>query len=598
MAARIRQNMILKMISVLLVSGLILTGCSKSTEETTKKTTKKTTTATETTEMTEMTETEPEETSSEETTTTETTVPLDPERVRLAGTYEGYAIQTKEEAHPENGSINDFAIIQEGRAFRLILNEDGTASWEDSKDGNKTITEWSASGDQITIVFSDGSLSATDDNGIIKVDDSDKYWYFVSSSTMISGSWAITEAEAKVERGDDYCFGRKNTEFNPVEAIRYYTEAGNAGVGKGWYALGRYYVNFTLDDDRYSKALSYFDQAIGLGCPYGYVGKGRLYDLGNGVDKDTTMAYSLYQQAADAGCPLAYSYIALMYLNGTVPNLSAPDGKKAVEFYEKAIAGDSWFDKAHAMNALAILYEKGAGDVPSDMAKAMDWYTKAADLGYPAAICNLGLVYCYGKGVTQDYAKAKGYYEHAAKRGESMSSYELGVIYENARGVEKDYATALQYYQQALERGYYQASYKIGLFYDNGFGVEVDYAKAMDYFMIGVKENYHFSFGAVAYMYSEGHGVEVDYDQAFSWNSRGAELRNPQSASNLGWAYHNGKGAERNGDMALQWYTKAIIFAKEQGTQGTITYAQNAIAKLVEQGLITQEQADAALATT
>ena len=59
MAARIRQNMILKLITVLLATGLVLTGCSKSTEETTKKTTKKTTATT--TEETELTETEPEE---------------------------------------------------------------------------------------------------------------------------------------------------------------------------------------------------------------------------------------------------------------------------------------------------------------------------------------------------------------------------------------------------------------------------------------------------------------------------------------------------------------------------------------------------------
>ncbi|MFR0872929.1 MAG: tetratricopeptide repeat protein, partial [Oscillospiraceae bacterium] len=42
--------------------------------------------------------------------------------------------------------------------------------------------------------------------------------------------------------------------------------------------------------------------------------------------------------------------------------------------------------------------------------EAVDWYTKAAELGNAIAMCNLGVCYKYGTGVKKDEKKAVEWY--------------------------------------------------------------------------------------------------------------------------------------------------------------------------------------------
>ena len=137
--------------SILICIGMILSSCSKSDSDTETKKSKKT----KKTEVSEVAEEETEsETPKETAATTESeTEPPDPERVRLAGTYEGYATQTKAESHPEKGSLNNYAILRNDGSFRLVLNEDGTGKWEDSMNGSYDISEWTATGDSVTITL-------------------------------------------------------------------------------------------------------------------------------------------------------------------------------------------------------------------------------------------------------------------------------------------------------------------------------------------------------------------------------------------------------------------------------------------------------------
>ena len=58
-----------------------------------------------------------------------------------------------------------------------------------------------------------------------------------------------------------------------------------------------------------------------------------------------------------------------------------------------------------AMNALGQAYQQGKG-TEADLAKAAEWYGKAADLKLADAQNNLGMLYLEGKGVTRDLAKA------------------------------------------------------------------------------------------------------------------------------------------------------------------------------------------------
>jgi uncharacterized protein len=52
-----------------------------------------------------------------------------------------------------------------------------------------------------------------------------------------------------------------------------------------------------------------------------------------------------------------------------------------------------------------LLYDNGTG-VQQDYAKAVEWYTKAAEQGMPRAQFNLGSMYAGGQGVPVNFAEA------------------------------------------------------------------------------------------------------------------------------------------------------------------------------------------------
>ena len=67
--------------------------------------------------------------------------------------------------------------------------------------------------------------------------------------------------------------------------------------------------------------------------------------------------------------------------------------------------------------------------VAEDAAKAVEWYERAAEQGYPRAQCNLGYCYESGKGVKEDKTRAVKLYRQAAEQGSSVGQCNLCLLY-------------------------------------------------------------------------------------------------------------------------------------------------------------------------
>ncbi|WP_240331046.1 tetratricopeptide repeat protein [Helicobacter suis] len=61
-----------------------------------------------------------------------------------------------------------------------------------------------------------------------------------------------------------------------------------------------------------------------------------------------------------------------------------------------------------------------------DYQKALEYYKKAASMGYAGAYNNLGIMYENGEGVVEDYQKALEYYKKAASMGSAEAYNNLG----------------------------------------------------------------------------------------------------------------------------------------------------------------------------
>ncbi len=90
---------------------------------------------------------------------------------------------------------------------------------------------------------------------------------------------------------------------------------------------------------------------------------------------------------------------------------------------ESAQKGD-----AEAQFELGKNYETGRIGLPKDLAQAERWYRASANQGDPFAEASLGILYQFGKGVTQDSVQALMWYEIALARstgGDRASIAEL-----------------------------------------------------------------------------------------------------------------------------------------------------------------------------
>jgi TPR repeat protein len=98
------------------------------------------------------------------------------------------------------------------------------------------------------------------------------------------------------------------------------------------------------------------------------------------------------------------------------------------EIMKRAEAND-----AASICMLAAHYQRGLGGFHQDQAKAIELFTKSAELGYSKAHCNLGNIYHEGG----DLKKAKFYFEAAAMAGHDLARSNLGVIEFNSGNLDR-----------------------------------------------------------------------------------------------------------------------------------------------------------------
>ena len=62
-------------------------------------------------------------------------------------------------------------------------------------------------------------------------------------------------------------------------------------------------------------------------------------------------------------------------------------------------------------------------------------------------------MYYSGKGVTQSYAKALEWYSRAANQGEAVGQYNMGISYDQGVALPQDFEKAVEWYQKAAALG-------------------------------------------------------------------------------------------------------------------------------------------------
>lgn len=315
--------------------------------------------------------------------------------------------------------------------------------------------------------------------------------------------------------GDIYIEGSTDVNLDPIKAISFYQKAASQGYPVAMYKLGSLYYFGEIIPEDYIEAMKWFLKAADRknGNAMHYIG--RMYDLGYGVAENTTTALSWYRkaaarksaismdfigisyyygasgveknyiealkwykQAANSGYYRAYLQIGDMYEKGIgIPK----DYKEALAWYKRGADygnDDAMFKigELYYLNLLQIgeaptqnnngnqiiistltktnnVSNSGSFSTPSveNIAEAIFWYRKSAELENANSYYKLGQIYHHGTGVVKDYAQAMSWYLKAAELQIPEAMTGIGDLYKNGLGVLRDKKTANIWYLKAEE---------------------------------------------------------------------------------------------------------------------------------------------------
>ena len=160
---------------------------------------------------------------------------------------------------------------------------------------------------------------------------------------------------------------------------------------------------------------------------------------------------------------------------------------------------------------------------------------KRADAGDPMAIYRLGCSYFFGQyGLEKDVAKAVELYERAAELGVKEAHFNLGNLYYEGTDVPKDTARAIRHLEAAAMSGHVGARHNLGL--EKGMAGDDDLA--LQHCMIATKLGQQYSLDTVKRMFMGGLATKADYAEALrGYQSTVEEMRSPDREEAKAFGY-------------------------------------------------------------
>lgn len=144
-----------------------------------------------------------------------------------------------------------------------------------------------------------------------------------------------------------------------------------------------------------------------------------------------------------------------------------------------ALSGD-----ANAAYEMGHRFLEGIG-IPSNAARAAEWFAFAGEHGSIPALYRLGSLYEKGaEGVTRDVARARSLYTRAAVAGNVRAMHNLGVLLAAGVDGQPDYREAAVWFTRAAEHGVRDSQFNLAVLYARGFGVSTNLLEAWRWFSV------------------------------------------------------------------------------------------------------------------
>jgi TPR repeat protein len=177
-------------------------------------------------------------------------------------------------------------------------------------------------------------------------------------------------------------------------------------------------------------------------------------------------------------------------------------------------------------------------------------------------MCNLGMMYEFGKGVKQDFSEAMKWYRTAAEKRSSLANYRIALLYEAGKGVTQDYAEAMKWYKKIVGNNDGYIMYHIGKLYEEGKGVPADKTEAAKWYLRSAESDNGLGMYGIGRIHEQEDRAALAltwYHKSVQWleNEIKRSLDNTEAMMGLAYMYETGKGVEKNMQQAIVYYKRA-----------------------------------------
>ncbi len=213
-----------------------------------------------------------------------------------------------------------------------------------------------------------------------------------------------------------------------------------------------------------------------------------------------------------------------------------------------------------ANTLIGRIYGEGLG-VPKDEKAAVEWYTRAADLGDTGGTFALALMLAEGRGTAKNREGAAQLFEKAARTGHAEANYNLGVLFLKGDGKPENPIRAFQHIEYAADKGIAQAQYDLAALYQTGTGVAPNAFEAAKWLSKASAQGLAVAQYDYAVLLLRGFGITQEEPKAVAYMRSAAERGIAGAQNRLAYMHIDGVGVDKSPIEAAKWR----LLAKSNG---------------------------------
>ena len=191
-----------------------------------------------------------------------------------------------------------------------------------------------------------------------------------------------------------------------------------------------------------------------------------------------------------------------------------------------------------------------------DMAVAISWYEKAAELNDIRACCNLGWLYQSGDGVAADKEKAYRLLSVGAENSMMVAVASVGMMRISGEGCARDIESGLRMMEDAFDAGYLNAGNHLSDLYLAGVHVTQDVDVGHEWLLRVAQSGDARSMAILGHRLVTGSYGKLDYEQGMKLLSAALQQGFVTAYLWIGSLYRDGLGVERDLEKAAFWYAQ------------------------------------------